>query len=202
MSMRQKAILTGAIEIAFWRIDIILNQGGADILEAKTEAGEGGSVDADAHGGVLIAFDGDEAYAADFAEFLGQDGVGEVVDLLERKSIGGDGQGQDGCVSRVDLTVSGRIGHFGQNAVGSVHGCLNILGCSVDVTVEIELEGNAGVAEGTNGCHEGQATDLAELPLQRSCYGRSHDIGACARVLSGDLDSGEIDRRQGGDREQ
>ena len=61
---------------------LFARQGGAHVLEAEAERGDGGGIDAHADGGLLVALDGDEADAGDFAEFLGEDGVGEIVDLF------------------------------------------------------------------------------------------------------------------------
>jgi hypothetical protein len=73
--------LARAVEAAFGSVDAGLNQRGAHVFEAQTERGDGGGIHAHAHGGFLISFDGHEADPADFAEFLREHGVGEVVDF-------------------------------------------------------------------------------------------------------------------------
>src|SRR5438105_6252934 len=70
--------LSRAVEASFGRVDIILQESGADIFEADAERSERGRVHLDADSRLLIAFDGDEADTSDFAEFLSEDSVGKV----------------------------------------------------------------------------------------------------------------------------
>jgi len=51
-----------------------------------------GRIHLNADGGLLIALDGDEADPVDFAELLREEGVGEIVDLVDGDSVGGDGE--------------------------------------------------------------------------------------------------------------
>ena len=82
--------LPRAVETALGRVDVVLSQRGADVLQADAASGNGRRIDADAHGRFLIAFDGHETDAGDFAEFLREHGVGKVVDFFQRQRVGGN----------------------------------------------------------------------------------------------------------------
>ena len=161
--------LLAAVETAFGQIDIVEHEGAADVFHAQAQTGQGGGIDAHADGRLLVAFDGDQPDAGDLAQFLGQDGVGQVVDFGQGQFLGGELEGEDGGVGRVDFVKDGRVGHaVGEHSAGGVDGGLHVLGGGIYVPIQVELEGDGGGAKGADGGHLGKAADLAELPLQGS----------------------------------
>ena len=84
--------LPRAVEVTLGRVNVVLDQSSADILQAEAQAGQRRGIDANAHGRLLIAFDGHQTDAGDLAEFLCQDRVGKIVYLLQGKSLGGEGE--------------------------------------------------------------------------------------------------------------
>src|SRR5581483_2338936 len=191
-----------AVEAALGLVDVVGQQRGANILHAEAEIGKRGGVDADAHGGLLIAFDGDQADAGNFTQFLRKDRVGEVVDLFERQRVRADFQRENRGVSGIHLAVGGRIRRLGEIPTRGVHGGLDVLGGGVNVPVEYELKGDAGVRKGTDGGHLRQPADLPELHLQRRGDGRGHDVRTRAGILGGHLDGRKINGRQRRDGQQ
>ena len=67
---------------------------------------------------------------------------------------------------------------------------------------EIELQRDRGRAERARGRDLRHAGDAAEAPLERRRDGRSHRLGAGAGERGVDLDGGEVDARQGRDRQE
>ena len=126
--------LEAAVETAFGQIDVVEHQGAADIFHAEAQTGQGDGIDAHADGRLLVAFNGDQPDAGDLAEFLGQDGVGQIVDFGQRQFLGGELEGEDGGVGGVDLVEDGRVGHAGgEHAAGGVDGGLHVLGGGINV---------------------------------------------------------------------
>ena len=195
--------LARAVEAAFGRVDAALNQCRANVLQAQTQRRECGGIQAHAHGRFLISLDGHEANPADFAEFLREHGVREVVDIFQRQRVRREREREDGSVGGVDFVVGRRVGHaLRQHATRGVDGGLHVLRCGVNIAVECELQRDGRVGERTHGGHCGQPADLAELSFERGGDGGGHHVRARAGVLRNDLDGREIHRRQRGNRQE
>ena len=102
-----------AVEAAFGRVDVVLHQGRAHVLEAQAPGRHGPWVDADAHRGLLVAFDGHQAHPGHFAQFLRQHRIGQIVDLLQGQGVRGDLQRENRRIGRVDFAIDRRVGHLG-----------------------------------------------------------------------------------------
>src|SRR5580693_758465 len=82
------------------------------------------------------------------------------------------------------------------NAIGSVRSCVVSNSISLGkrfrylkeifVAVQVELQGDLGVADRARRCHLSEARDLAELQLQRRCHRRSHGLRVRTRQLGRD----------------
>src|ERR1700675_1262834 len=156
-----------AIESAFGLIDIGLAKGGAEIFETEPVRSEGRGIRLNANGGALAAANADESDSGKLRNFLSQSGVGEVLDLGQRKSRGSERKGHDGRVSRIDLAVDGRIGKTLREEIGSaIDGGLNSLLRDVNAQVQTELESDKRATEGARRCHLVQAGNLAKLALK------------------------------------
>ena len=78
--------MTGAaVEIALRRINIILNECIADVFKTNVSSSNRCRIDPHADGRFLIALNGYQANAANFAEFLRQDCVGKVIHFFQRQ---------------------------------------------------------------------------------------------------------------------
>ena len=194
--------LTRAIERALGLVDVGGADGGADVLERETIAGQLRGVGLDAYGGLLTAGDGDQTDAGELRDLLREHGVGEVFNLLQRNGVRGEREREDRRVGRVDLGVDGRVGQvLRKEGVGGVDGGLHVLLGDVDGLLEAELERDDGAATGGDGGHLLKAGDLAELALERTGDRLRHHVGAGAGVVGLDLDDGVVDLRQRGDRQ-
>src|SRR5207249_3328079 len=71
-----------------------------------------------------------------------------------------------------------------------------------DVAIEVELQRDGGVAERAGGRHFGDAGNASELAFERRRHGGGHGFGTGAGKRRADLEGGEIDLRQGRDREE
>ena len=99
--------------------------------------------------------------------------------------------------------VGRRIGQiFRKKSAGGIDRALDVLGCPIDVSRQVELQGDRGAAERARRRHLRQRGDQAELALQRGGDGCGNIFRACARKARFDLDGGKVDLRQGGNRQQ
>ena len=114
------------------------------------------------------------------------------------QGLGGQRQDQDRRVGRIDLAI-GRIGAQARRQVGArrVDRRLHVARRAVDVAVEVELQGDAGRADGAARGHLGDVGDLAEMALERRRDAGRHDLragaghaGACTEMV------GKVDLRQ------
>ena len=195
----QHEILPRPIEVAFGLIDVGLREDGAHVFQRQP--GQSFGIDLHAHGRLLAAIDRHQAHAENLRDLLRQDGVGGVIHLIERQRVRADAEGEDGRVGGIALAVSGRRGKgAGQEVGGGVDGRLHVLLGSVDVPLQLELQGDLGGAEARDRGHLLQRRHLPELPLERRGDGRGHRVRARSGEQRRDDDGGVIDLRQRRDR--
>src|SRR5207249_7968595 len=99
-------------------------------------------------------------------------------------------------IGRGRREVDGKIRSSG------VDGSLNVAGSVVHVAIQIELEGDAGAAEGADGGHFGDAGNLAEAFFEWSSDRGSDRGGVRAGQGGGDRDDRIINAGDGGDRKE
>ncbi len=80
----------------------------AHVLELQVLLDQLGRVDLDADRGLLLAADAHQRHAGDLADLLREDVFGDVVDLGDRRHVGGDREDEDRRVGRVDLAIGRR----------------------------------------------------------------------------------------------
>ena len=140
----------------------------AHLLQRQATGSELGRVDLDADRGMLLAVDGHLGDARHLGDLLGHEIIGIVVDGGERQRVGLCSQNQDRGIGGIDLLVARWRRHITrQRLPGHRDRRLNVLGCGIDVAVELELYRDRG---GVQRAHRSQlcdARDLSELPLQR-----------------------------------
>jgi hypothetical protein len=88
----------------------------ADVLELQVLLDQLGGVDLDAHRRLLLAADAHQRHAGDLTDLLGEDVLGRVVDVDDRRGVGGDRENEDRRVGRIDLSV-GRRTWAGSSAI-------------------------------------------------------------------------------------
>jgi hypothetical protein len=85
----------------------------------------------------------------ELGDFLGEAGVGQVLDLVQRQTLRSQGQGQDRRIGRVDFAVDRRARQIGrQEAARRVDRRLNLLLGDIEVQVQSELQGDHRGAAG------------------------------------------------------
>ncbi len=90
------------------------------------------------------------------------------VQLVQGAGRRGQGQRQHGEFRRVDLVEGRGAGHgFRQISAGTADRGLHVLGCAVDVTVQIELQHDLGFTGRAGGGHRGDLRHRGERALQR-----------------------------------
>ena len=194
--------LMDPVEISQRLIHAGLLQRGANVVKVDAVGQQFRRIDLDANGRFLSAADGDQADARHLRDFLREPGVGEILDLGERKSFRGDGQRQDRRVRRIGFAVNGRRGQArGQISLRGIDRRLHLLFGHVNVQVQHELQGDDRTAAGTDRGHLVQSGQFAELPFQRRGDGGRGDIGTRARIKGDHLDRRIIHLGQGGNRE-
>ena len=128
--------LARAVKAAFGLVDVILSQRVANVFHAKSLGRDRRRVDTNADRRLLVAFNRHQTHAADFAEFLGQDGVGKGrLPYQSGRRLGGDFERENWGVGGVHLAISGRAGHFSANTppAAFISGLHNILGGRIDI---------------------------------------------------------------------
>ena len=134
---------------------------------------------------------------------LGEDVLGRVVDVDDRRDVRLNGQDEDGRVGRVDLAIGRRTRQvLRQLPGGGVDRGLDVVGGGVDVAVEVELDGNRRRAERARRRHLRDAGNLRDLPFKRLCDRGRHGVRRCARQLRRNRDGRKVDLRQRSDRQQ
>ncbi len=199
---RDHPALAVALQRSLGLVGVFGGDRGAHRLQAETHIVQGEGIGLDANRGLRRSADEDLADAFDLGQLLSHDRVGRVVHLVLGERVGGERQNQDGRVGRIDLAVVGIVGQIRRQIVASrVDGGLHVTRRGIDVAVQIELHGDAGRSQLAHRGHLVDAGDAAELPLQRSGYGRRHSLRTGAGQRSGYADNREVDLRQRGDRQ-
>src|SRR5882672_4499115 len=110
---------------------------------------------------------------------------------------------QDWRIGRIYLLVVWRRRKgLRQLPAGGVDRRLDIAGGGIDVATEVELHGDRADAEHARRRHLGDAGNFRELTLEWGRHRRRHRDRIGAGKLGRDLDGGEIDLWQGGDRQE
>ena len=135
---------------AFWAIDGRNADLRPHILELEVLLHELRRINLDADRRGLLAADSDQRHARDLTDTLGENVLRRIVDLNDRRYVRAHGQDQDRRIGGIDLAIGRWAGEIlGQLPPGGVDRRLNVVRRSVDVPVEIELDGDAGCAERT-----------------------------------------------------
>ena len=190
-------------ESALGLIGVGAGEGLADVFQADAQVAQQERIDLGADGGERGAADRDLSHAGDLRNFLGQDGIGDVVHLRLGGRVRGQSQDEDGRIGGIDLMpggVGGQIG--GQLSASGVDGGLHIARGAIDIAVDVENQDDEGRAQLAHGGHLGDAGDAGEHAFQRSGHGGGHGLGACSGQLGGHKNDGIDHVRQGRDGEQ
>src|SRR3954470_12777279 len=106
------------------------------------------------------------------------------------------GENEDRRIRRVDLAVGRWRGERDRKLPrGRGDRRLHVLGGSVDIAVEIELQRDRGRAEGARRRYLRDAGNLAEATLERRRDRRGHGVGTGARKLRRNVYGRKIDLR-------
>ncbi len=123
----------GAVEAAFRRIHVRLSENCSNIFQAEPEGGNRRRIHLHAHGRFLISLNRDKADAGDFANFLREQRVGEIVHAIQGQTIGRNRQRKDRRVGRIDLVVFRRVRQIlRQKSAGDIDRGLHVLRRDVD----------------------------------------------------------------------
>ena len=195
--------LARAVERALGKIDVRLAEHRADILEVDAASGQRLRIDLYADGRLLRTSDADEADAGYLRDLLQQNILRIGVDNGQRQAVRGDAENQNRRVCRVDLSDQRRIRQAcRQVGVRGIDGRQRVADGPVDLAIQLELQGDLGVAERARGRHLGEARDLPELQFERRSHRGGHGLRIGARQLRGDGKRRIVDVRQRRDRQQ
>ncbi len=187
-----------AVERPLGRIDRVVHDLGADGVHLQVQRGRLARIDPDAHRRFLLAADGHQAHAGNARDLLGQDVVGVVAHRVDRQGVGGEREDHDWRVGWIDLSKARRAGQVGgELRAGGVDRRLDVLTRRVDVTRQIELQGDGGRAVGTGGGHLGDPGDERELTLERRGHVGRHGFRTGAGQGGADLNGREVHLGQG-----
>ena len=133
----------------------------------------------------------------DLCQFLRQDGIGGVINQRGRNIVGGQREHQDRRVGWINLAIVWLAGHVRRELAASrVDGSLNVARCGVDVTIEIELQSDAGVAKAARRSHLRDTSDAAKLAFKGSGNRGRHGFGTCSGQTRSDRDGRKIHLRE------
>ena len=178
------------------------DDGGADILQRQAVGGEAARVGLDPDRGPHVALHGHAAHPGHLAQTLRQQRVGRVGQAVDGQGGGGQRQRHDRRVGRVHLRIDRRVGQvLRQRAARRIDRRLHILRRIVDVSAQIELQRDPRNPRPTDREDRGEPGDLRQLAFERGGDLHRHRLGRGAGQLGADLDGGEINLRQGGDRQ-
>ncbi len=126
-----------------------------------------------------------------------------IVHLPGAHRVGGEGEDEDGRVGGIHLPIR-RVDRqrWRQVGPGGADSGLHVSRRAVDVPVEVELKHDPRRSETARGRHVGNASDAAELALERSRHRAGHGLGARPGQRGGDLDGGEVHLGQRRDRQE
>eukprot|EP01022_Parablepharisma_sp_SALTPOND_P004196 TRINITY_DN118_c0_g1_i13.p1 TRINITY_DN118_c0_g1~~TRINITY_DN118_c0_g1_i13.p1 ORF type:complete len:2030 (+),score=744.92 TRINITY_DN118_c0_g1_i13:50280-56369(+) len=164
---------------------------------------QGRRIELDAHGRLRTSAHTDLPHPTHLGQLLRHDTIGGVIHLALGHGVRGHGQDQDGRVGRVDLAIGRIARHAGRQQVSRrIQGGLHVAGGAVDVTVEVELQGDAGGVLRAGRGHLGHARDRTHGAFQRRGDGRGHGLGAGPGHRGGDRDGRVVHLRQRRHRQQ
>ena len=185
------------VDRAFRAVGVGGSERRAHVLEPDAVFVKRLRVELDAHRRQRRAADDDVADAAQLREPLRQDVARRVVHLALRHRLRGQRQEQDRRVGRIDLAV-GRIARQIGRQIGArgVDRRLDVARGAVDVAVDVELQGDARLADPALRGHLGHVGDLPEMALERRGDAGGDGVGAGAGQRRGDRYGRKIDLRQ------
>ena len=193
----------GAVEGALGPIGVRRGDRRLHLAHREAQVGELGGVDLHPHRRPLTAADRNQADAGELGDLPGELLVGEALDIGERHTLGGQGQGDHRRVGGVDLGVYGRRRKVGrQQARRRVDRRLHLLFGHVEGQRQVELEGDDRGAAGTGGAHPVELAHLAELHLERRGDRGGHHVRAGSRIGRGHLDGRVVHLRQSRQRQE
>src|SRR5262249_14266224 len=186
-----------SVDIALWAVDGGKRDLRPNVFQRQALGDQLGWIDLDPDRGLLLAADENLRDAGNLANLLAELDVDGVAQADQRHGVRGRRQQHDRRVRRVDLAVGRRRGEvLGQLPARRIDRALDVVGCAVDVAVEVELDRDRGRAQRTGRGHLRDAGDLRKLALQRLRDRRGHGFGTGAGQGGIDLDGREIDLRQ------
>ena len=129
-------------------------------------------------------------HAGDLTDLLGELGFDIIVDLGQGQGVGCGAENEDRRIRRIDFPIARRSRKvFRQLPCRRIDGGLDIVGCRIDIAIEIELHGDAGGAERAHRCHLAHAGNLGDLRFERlsdrGSHGRGISAGETAPFQSG-----------------
>jgi hypothetical protein len=135
--------LVRAVERAFGARHIGADDHVAQVLHGDSVAGEPRQIGLDADRRPQVSLHRDPPHAAELAQPLGEQAVGEIAELPQRDGARRERQRHDRGVGRVDLGIVRRIRQRPrQRRSGRIDAGLHVLGSRIDVAGEIELQGD------------------------------------------------------------
>src|SRR5205085_9009912 len=141
----------------------------ANLFEADAVAVDEIGIDGDTDSGTRAAPTENLANTFDLRQFLSNDGIRGVINLCRRNIGGRKGEKNNRSVGGIYLAITGLIRKIGRElAACGVDSGLHVSGGGVDITIQIKLKNDAGIAEAAGRSHLRNASDAAELPLERS----------------------------------
>ena len=166
-------------DLALGKIGILQTKYGLQVRHRQAHAVELRGIYFHADRRQCAAADRDLANTRNLRQLLLHDRGGFVVKLIRSVLVRRQPQNHDRGVGGIDLAI-GRIRRkiCGQIRARRVDGSFHVSGCSINVTAEIELNGDRRCAQAAGRSHLRNTGDVAELPFQRSGNRRGHDLGA------------------------
>ena len=184
----ERIALTRTVESAFWQIDIVYVDHTADLFEAQPACSQRLGIELDADGRFLLSGDANQPDAGYLRDLLQQNVVRIGINGRERQRVRSDCEHEDRCVGRVHFADLGRVRHLGRQIGTRGIDCgERVRYAPINAPAQVELQRDLRVAQRARGGHLGEPRDLAELRLQRRCYGRCHGLRIGAGQLCRDL---------------
>ena len=195
--------LRRAVQRSRWRIDVGALDRGGDLVDADLARRHRQRIDLHAGGVELRAVHKHLGDAVERRQLPREQVFRVFVEDVARHGRRLHRDEHDRLVGGIDLPERGRARQVGrQLPAGSLDCRLNVFGGAVDIAVEIELDGDAGLTLRTLRGHRGHAGNRGELALERRGDGRGHGLGVGAGQACRNLDGGEVDGRKLADRKR
>ncbi len=189
--------LVADLDRAFRRVGVGRGQRRPHALQPDPVLGERLRVDLDPHRRQRAAAQGHLADAVHLGELLLQDIGGRVVDAALAQRVRGQRQDHDRCIGRIDLAVLRVAAQVGRHVgAGGVDRGLHVARRAVDVARQIELQGDARIADRAGRGDLADAGDRAETAFERRGDAGRHGIGRGAGQRRRHRDRREVDLGQ------